>query len=58
MGWREDDRNVWREASKTFARFKVRDKVLKGVQYPPLFAGVTFLPLPRIPKIRELLMQF
>ncbi len=25
---------------------------------PPLFAGVTFLPLPRIPKIRELLTQF
>ena len=32
VGLSENDRNVWREASKRFASFKVGDKVLKGVQ--------------------------
>ena len=32
VGLSENNRNVWREASKRFASFKVKDKVLKGVK--------------------------
>ena len=32
MGLSENDRNVWKEANKGFASFKVGDKVLKGIQ--------------------------
>ena len=60
LQWLNYDKDTWSGYHPCISFFsgKIPTRIPGQYYIPMLFAGVTFLPLPRIPKIRELLMLF